>query len=172
MDFTTYQIIAFIGGLAGMAITIAIAYHEGRRAHRQEISRICQARYDEIAIWQHKLQRAQHEHTLSRLNAAQAIETLTLDRDTQAETVTTLRLRLTTANERVTALQASALSDEAAEDLAAMAGKLSLAATQFVLMGAIDQANSSRDLASKARDLSERYYAAQAPQAQTQDAAA
>lgn len=172
MDFTTYQYLAFVGGIAGMAIVFGFGYLEGRRAHRQEISRICQARADEIEIWRHKLQRAEHEHGLSRLSAAQAIEAVTQERDAQAETAATLRLRLTTANERVAVLKASALTDEAAEDLAAMAGKLSLAATQFALMGAIDQATSSRNLAAKARDLSERYYAAQPPMAQSQEAAA
>lgn len=165
MDFTTYQIIAFLAGLAGMGIVFGLGYLKGRRAHRQEISRICQARADENELYRHKLQRAEHEHTLSRLNAAQAIEALTTERDQHAETATTLRLRLATAQERIQALHAFTLKAKDAEDLAAMAGKLSLAATQFEMLGATDQAKSSRVLAFAARDLSQRYYAAQPQEA-------
>lgn len=165
MNFTIYQVLAFIGAIAGMAIVFGLGYVEGRRAHRVELSRVCRARAEEIEQWRRRVQRAEHEQNISRLNAAQAIELVTEERDRATDDAAALRLQLITANERIFALQALSLNAEAAEDLAAMANKLSLAATQFGLMGATDQANSARALSLKARDLSQRYYAAQpAPQ--------
>jgi hypothetical protein len=168
MDFTTYQIIAFIGGFAGMAITIAIAYCEGRRAHRQEISRICQARAEENEQWRHKLQRAEHEHTLSRLSAAQAIEAMTEESDQRIEELARLREQTKNALAAVRIYSAVALTEDDAAHLTAMAAKLSLAAQTFSSIGAHDQANSCRKLASFATALFERYWSAQPPLTQEQ----
>ncbi|WP_312921091.1 hypothetical protein [Stutzerimonas nitrititolerans] len=165
MNFTTYQVLAFIGAVAGMAIVFGLGYAEGRRKAREHLTQALGNYREQIGHLRERAHRIQRDLDSCRLNAAQAIEALTEERDHQTEEVTTLRLRLTTANERITAMQAVSLNAEAAEDLAAMANKLSLAATQFGLMGATDQANSARALSLKARDLSQRYYAAQpAPQ--------
>lgn len=168
MDFTTYQIIAFIGGVAGMGIVFGIGYLEGRRAHRQEISRICQARADEVEMWRHKLQRAQHEHTLSRLNASQAIEVMTSESDQRIEELARLREQIKNALAAVRIYTAFALTEGDAAHLTAMAAKLSLAAQTFAGIGAHDQANSCRKLASSATALFERYWGAQPPLTQEQ----
>ncbi|TLX65100.1 hypothetical protein DN820_01965 [Stutzerimonas nosocomialis] len=171
MDFTLYQVLAFIGSFAGILIVAALGYYEGRHAQRKKVVSLRQAWNEENELWRHRLQRAQYEHNLSRLNAAQALEAITADRDAAEDTAAGLRLQLITAKQRA-ANAPHALREEDAEDLAAMAGKLSLAATTFAQMGAIDQATTTRALALKARNLSERYYAAQPATTQPEGAAA
>jgi len=172
MNFTIYQVLAFIGALAGIAIVCGIGFIEGRRSLRADYDAAADDHRQLHDLMRTKLRHARAERDISRHNAAQAIEALTEERDRHAEQATTLQLRLTSTQERVAALQARSLNDEAAEDLAAMAAKLSLAATQFNLMGATDQASSALALAAKARDLSQRYYDALPVQAQQQERAA
>lgn len=161
MDFTTYQILAFVGGLAGMVIVFGIGYLEGRRAHRQELARVCQSRADEFELWQHKLHRAEHEHTLSRLNAAQAIEAMTEESDQRIEEIGRLRTQVATALAAVRNYSAAALTEDDAAHLTAIAAKLSLAAQTFGNLGANDQANSCRQLATVATGLFDRYWSTQ-----------
>ncbi|MCW8156599.1 hypothetical protein D7243_10375 [Stutzerimonas stutzeri] len=143
MNFTTIQILAFVGAVAAMAIVFGLGYLEGRRAHRQEISRICQARAEMHETWRHKLERAQHEHTISRLNAAQALEHLTEELDA-------LRTELADAQRR-------ALTAEDADTLAEIAAKLNLAATVFTKMGSEQGAHASK-LALAASAIADRYW--------------
>ena len=91
MSFTTYQILAFIGGFAGMIITITIAYLEGRRSYRAEMTELRATHRTECASLRHQLDRATHEHTLSRLNAAQAIEAMTEEADQRVAEMGQLR---------------------------------------------------------------------------------
>lgn len=170
MDFTTYQIMAFIGGFAGIVIVFAVGYLEGRRAHRQEISRICQARAEENEMWRHKLQRAEHEHTLSRLNAAQAIEAMTAESDQRIAEFASLKLQTTNALAEVRKLSALAISEADAAQLSAIAAKLSLAAQTFGNLGAIDQAKSCQQLAAFANGLFNRYWDSQPAVSQEQAA--
>jgi len=172
MNLTTYQIIAFIGAVAGMAIVFGIGYIEGRRAVRKDWEQYAEYTRNQADQLRANVCKVRYDLDISRHNAAQAIEALTEERDRYASESATLQLRLATANERITTLRDTSLNDEAAEDLAAMAAKLSLAATQFNLMGATDQASSARALAAKARDLSQRYYDALPVQAQQQERAA
>lgn len=179
MNLSAYQIMALLGALAGIAIVFTLGYLEGRRSLRMDLTRASADYRKQVSQQRETLQRvrrelqhARHELDIQRHNVAQALEAATSERDHHIEKVATLQLRLITANERFAALQARSLNDEAAEDLAAMAAKLSLAATQFGLMGATDQANSTRALAAKARDLSQRYYDALPVQAQQQERAA
>lgn len=172
MNFTTYQILALLGAIAGIAIVFGLGYAEGRRSLRADLTQASVDYRKQVGQQRETLQRLRHELDINRHNAAQALEATTSERDHHIEKATTLQLRLITANERITTLRATGLNDEAAEDLAAMAAKLSLAATQFSLMGATDQANSARALAAKARDLSQRYYDALPVQAQQQERAA
>lgn len=143
MNFTTIQILAFVGAVAAMAIVFGLGYLEGRRAHRQEISRICQARAEAYETWRHKLERAQHEHTISRLNAAQALEHLTEEMDA-------LRTQLAEAQRR-------ALTAEDADTLAEIAAKLNLAATVFTKMGS-EQGTHASKLAFAAIAIADRYW--------------
>lgn len=172
MNLTTYQIMAFIGAVAGMAIVFGLGYAEGRRSLRVDLTRASVDYRKQVSQQRETLQRLRRELDIHRHNAAQALEATTSERDHHIEKATTLQLRLITANERIASLRATSLNTEAAEDLAAMAAKLSLAATQFGLMGATDQATSARTLAAKARDLSQRYYDALPVQAQQQERAA
>ncbi|WP_217476585.1 hypothetical protein [Stutzerimonas stutzeri] len=168
MSFTAYQFMAFIGGFAGTAIFATLGYIAGRRAHRQEISRICQARADENELWRHKLKRSEHEHTLSRLNAAQAIEALTEESDLRSEELTRLRAQVAEALAAVSRYNAVAISEEDAAHLTAIAAKLSLAAQTFGNLGATDQAKSCEQLAAFALAMFNRYWAAQTTLAQEQ----
>lgn len=163
MSFTTYQILAFMGAAAGMVIVFGIGYLEGRRAHRRELARICQARADEVDLWRHKLQRAEHEHTLSRLNAAQAIEAMTTESDERIDELARLREQTANALAAVRTYSAVALTEDDAAHLTAIAAKLSLAAQTFANLNAHDQATSCRKLATFANGLFERYWSAQPP---------
>ena len=170
MSFNTYQMMAFVGGFAGMVIVFGIGYLEGRRAHRQELARVCQARVEEIEMWRHKLQRAEHEHTLSRLNAAQAIEAMTEESDERIEKIGRLRNQVANALAAVRTYSAVALTEDDAAHLTAIAAKLSLAAQTFSNLGANDQAHSCRQLATIATGLFERYWNARQPLTQEQAA--
>lgn len=168
MSFTTYQILAFIGGVAGIAIVAALGYFEGRRAHRKEISRLCQAHAAENDIWRHKLQRAEHEHTLSRLNAAQAIESMTEESDQRINELAALKKTVSEARAEVRKLSTLAISEEDAAHLTAIAAKLSLAGQTFGNLGAVDQAKSCEQLAAFAIGMFNRYWGTQTTLTQEQ----
>ena len=168
MSFTTYQILAFIGGFAGIAIVAALGYFEGRRAHRKEISRLCQAHAAENDMWRHKLQRAEHEHTLSRLNAAQAIEAITTESDQRIEELLSLREQTANALAEVRTLSARAISEDDAAHLTAIAAKLSLAGQTFGNLGAVDQAKSCEQMAAFAIGMFNRYWGTQTTLTQEQ----
>lgn len=161
MSFTTFQFLAFIGGFAGTVIMAGIGYLAGRRAHRQEISRICQARADENEMWRHKLRRAEHEHTLSRLNAAQAIEAMTEESDQRINELAALKITVSEARAEVRKLSTLAISEEDAAHLTAIAAKLSLAGQTFGNLGATDQAKSCEQLAAFAIGMFNRYWGTQ-----------
>lgn len=168
MSFTTYKILAFIGGFAGTVIVAALGYLEGRRAHRKELARICQARADDNQMWRLRLQRAEHEHSLSRLNAAQAIEAMTEESDERIKELAKLRLMTNNALAEVRKASAIALTEADTEQLISIAAKLNLAAQTFAGIGARDQATACRTLAAAAVGLFERYWAAQQPLTQEQ----
>lgn len=172
MNFTIFQTMALIGMVAGIAIVFALGYLEGRRRSLNDWQQHAEESRNQANQLRATLHQVRHDLDIQRHNAAQALEAMTEQHDRLASEAATLQLRLITAQERTEALQAAGLNDEAAEDLAAMAGKLSLAATQFSLMGATDQASSARQLAAKARDLSQRYYNAKPEPAQQQERAA
>ncbi|HAW62748.1 MAG TPA: hypothetical protein DCX26_10595, partial [Pseudomonas sp.] len=81
MNFTTIQIMAFVGAVAAMAIVFGLGYLEGRRAARQDLEHLATANRKLVDNLRHRAERAQHEHTISRLNAAQALEHLTEELD-------------------------------------------------------------------------------------------
>ncbi|MBK3797508.1 hypothetical protein CXF92_18685 [Pseudomonas sp. Choline-3u-10] len=161
MSFTTYQILAFIGGFAGMAIVFGIGYLEGLRRRRNDIARIHANHGEQYDAWRHQLERVKHEHTLSRLNAAQAIEAMTEESDQRIDELVRLREQTANALAAVRTYSAVALTEDDAAHLTAIAAKLSLAAQTFANLNAHDQATSCRNLATVANGLFERYWNAQ-----------
>lgn len=143
MNFTTIQILAFVGAVAAMAIVFGLGYLEGRRAARQDLQHLATANRQLVDNLRHRAERAQHEHTISRLNAAQALEHLTEELDG-------LRTQLTEAQRR-------ALTAEDADTLAEIAAKLNLAATVFTKMGSEQGAHASK-LAFAAIAIADRYW--------------
>jgi len=144
MNFTTIQILAFVGAVAAMAIVFGLGYLEGRRAARQDLEHLATANRQLVENLRHRAERAQHEHTISRLNAAQALEHLTEELDAT-------RAQLASLQQRV-------MSEDDANQLIAMAEKLSLAANTFAGLGSTDQAQVCRRLSTHARALFDRYW--------------
>ncbi|MCQ4257442.1 hypothetical protein [Stutzerimonas stutzeri] len=161
MNFTTYQIIAFIGSMAGMVIVFGLGFVEGRRSRREQFDRIRTEHLEELATIRHQLDRAKHEHTLSRLNAAQAIENMTTESDQRIDELVRLREQTANALAAVRIYSAVALTEDDAANMTAIAAKLSLAAQTFSNLNARDQAESCRKLSSFATALFERYWSAQ-----------
>lgn len=163
MSFTTYQILAFLGAAAGMVIVFGIGYLEGLRRRRNDIARIHANHGEQYDAWRHQLERVKHEHTLSRLNAAQAIEAMTEESDQRIDELVRLREQTANALAAVRTYSAVALTEDDAAHLTAIAAKLSLAAQTFGNLNAHDQAASCRRLSTFANGLFERYWSAQPP---------
>lgn len=144
MNFTTIQILAFVGAVAAMAIVFGLGYLEGRRAARQDLEHLAIANRQLIENLRHRAERAQHEHTISRLNAAQALEATTVELDECHAKLATLQIRV--------------ITEDDANQLDAMADKLSLAADTFAGLGSHDQATAARKLSNSARALFDRYW--------------
>ncbi|HAF94064.1 MAG TPA: hypothetical protein DCG67_20180 [Pseudomonas sp.] len=145
MNFTTIQIIALLGSLASLALLFGIGYHEGRRAARNDLAQASKAHEELIENLRHQRDRAVHEHTLSRLNAAQALEAITSELDE--------------ARRQIALLERQALTDADAHALAEITGQLNLAATTYQAMHS-NQATHARRLAHAASTLAERYWTA------------
>lgn len=149
MNFTTYQILAFIGALAGIAIVFGIGFYEGLgkgkgQGFHNGYQRGLVAHRDELERAKRACEEAKHAHTITRLNAAQALEAITEELDT--------------CKAKLTSAKARALTEEDAADLAIMAAKLSLAGDLFAGLNAGDQAQTCRRLAKAAREQHDRYW--------------
>ncbi len=149
MNFTTIQIIAFIGAVAGMAIVFGFGFYEGLRKGKREAfdigyQRGLHAHRYELQQARREVDEAKHHLTISRLNAAQALEATTAELD---------ECRAKLAN-----LQARIITEDDANQLVAMADKLSLAADTFAGLGSHDQATAARKLSTSARALFDRYW--------------
>ncbi|WP_313489020.1 hypothetical protein [Stutzerimonas nitrititolerans] len=144
MNFTTYQALAFIGAVAGMAIVFGLGYAEGRRKAREHLTQALGNYREQIGHLRERAHRIQRDLDSCRLNAAQALEGMTEELDA-------CKAKLATA-------EARALTEEDAADLATMAAKLSIAADLFANLTAADQAQTCRRLAKVARQLHDRYW--------------
>jgi len=149
MNFTTIQILAFIGAVAAMAIVFGLGFYEGLRNGKREAfdigyQRGLHAHRHELTQARSEVAEAKHHLTISRLNAAQALEATTAELD---------ECRAKLAN-----LQARIITEDDANQLVAMADKLSLAANVFAGMGSHDQATAARKLSTSARALFDRYW--------------
>ncbi|WP_313226754.1 hypothetical protein [Stutzerimonas chloritidismutans] len=149
MNFTTIQIIAFIGAVAGMAIVFGLGFYEGLRKGKREAfdigyQRGLHAHRYELTQARRDIESAKHSLTISRLNAAQALEATTAELDD---------CRAKLAN-----LQTRVITEDDANQLVAMADKLSLAANTFAGLGSHDQAQICRRLSERARALFDRYW--------------
>ncbi len=149
MNFTTYQIIALIGSVAAMAIVFGLGFYEGLRKGKREgldigYQRGLQAHRYELQKARREVDEAKHHLTISRLNAAQALEAPTTELDDCRAKLANLQTRVITEND--------------ANQLVAMADKLSLAADTFAGLGSYDQAIAARKLSTSARALFDRYW--------------
>lgn len=149
MNFTTIQVIAFIGAASAMAIVAGLGFYEGLRKGKREAfdigyQRGLQAHRYELQQARREVDEAKHHLTISRLNAAQALEATTAELDD---------CRAKLAN-----LQTRVISEDDANQLVAMADKLSLAANTFAGLGSHDQAQICRRLSERARALFDRYW--------------
>jgi len=144
MNFTIYQVLAFIGAITGMAIVFGLGYVEGRRKAREQLTQALGNYREQIGHLRERAQRIQRDLDSCRLNAAQALEAMTEELDA-------CKAKLTTAETR-------ALTEEDAADMAVMAAKLSIAADLFANLTAADQAQTCRRLAKVARELHDRYW--------------
>ncbi|MEC7474392.1 MAG: hypothetical protein VX946_13760 [Pseudomonadota bacterium] len=149
MNFTTFQIIAFIGAVAAMAIVFGLGFYEGLRKGKREgldigYQRGLQAHRYELQKARREVDEAKHHLTISRLNAAQALEATTVELDECRAKLANLQTRVITEND--------------ANQLVAMADKLSLAADTFAGLGSYDQATVARKLSNSARALFDRYW--------------
>lgn len=149
MNFTTIQILAFIGAVAAMAIVFGLGFYEGLRKGKREAfdigyQRGLQAHRHELTQARSEVAQAKHSLTISRLNAAQALEATTVELDD---------CRAKLAN-----LQTCVITEDDATQLVAMADKLSLAANTFAGLGSHDQAQICRRLSERARALFDRYW--------------
>lgn len=149
MNFTIIQIIAFIGAVAGMAIVFGLGFYEGLRKGKREAfdigyQRGLHAHRYELTQARRDIESAKHSLTISRLNAAQALEATTVELD---------ECRAKLAN-----LQTRVITEDDATQLVAMADKLSLAANVFAGMGSHDQATTARKLSTSARAMFDRYW--------------
>ncbi|MHA6639962.1 hypothetical protein ACP6JA_14985 [Stutzerimonas frequens] len=149
MNFTTIQVIAFIGAISAMAIVAGLGFYEGLRKGKREAfdigyQRGLQAHRYELQQARREVDEAKHHLTISRLNAAQALEATTAELDDCRATLANLQTRVITEND--------------ANQLVAMADKLSLAADTFAGLGSYDQATAARKLSNSARALFDRYW--------------
>lgn len=149
MNFTTYQIIALIGSVAAMAIVFGLGFYEGLRKGKREgldigYQRGLQAHRYELQKARREVDEAKHHLTISRLNAAQALEATTAELDE-------CRAKLDKYLARI-------ITEDDANQLVAMADKLSLAADTFAGLGSYDQATAARRLSNSARVLFDRYW--------------
>lgn len=149
MNFTTFQIIALIGSVAAMAIVFGLGFYEGLRKGKREAfdigyQRGLHAHRHELTQARRDIESAKHSLTISRLNAAQALEATTAELDA--------------CHEQITNLQSRVITEDDANQLVAMADKLSLAADTFAGLGSHDQATAARKLSNSARALFDRYW--------------
>ncbi|NIM30391.1 MAG: hypothetical protein GTN60_03580 [Pseudomonas stutzeri] len=149
MNFTTIQIIAFIGAVAGMAIVFGLGFYEGLRKGKREAfdigyQRGLQAHRYELQQARREVDEAKHHLTISRLNAAQALEATTAELDD--------------CREQIAKLQTRAITEDDATQLVTIADKLTLAANTFAGLDSHDQAQICHRLAGHARALFDRYW--------------
>ncbi len=149
MNFTTIQIIAFIGAVAGMAIVFGLGFYEGLRKGKREAfdigyQRGLHAHRYELTQARREVAEAKHSLTISRLNAAQALEATTAELDE-------CRAQLDKYLGRI-------ITDDDANQLVTIADKLTLAANTFAGLGSHDQAKICHRLADHARALFYRYW--------------
>ncbi len=149
MNFSTYQIIALIGSVAAMAIVFSLGFYEGLRKGKREgldigYQRGLQAHRYELQKARREVDEAKHTLTISRLNAAQALEATTAELDD-------CRAQLDKYLGRI-------ITEDDANQLVTMADKLTLAANTFAGLGSHDQAQICRRLSERARALFDRYW--------------
>lgn len=149
MNFTTFQIIALIGSVAAMAIVFGLGFYEGLRKGKREAfdigyQRGLQAHRYELQQARREVDEAKHHLTISRLNAAQALEATTAELDD--------------CREQIAKLQTRVITEDDANQLVTMADKLTLAANTFAGLGSHDQAQICHRLAGHARALFDRYW--------------
>lgn len=140
MNFTIYQIMAFIGAIAGMAIVFGMGYIEGRRAARKDWEQYTEDTRNQADQLRATLHKVRYDLDISRQNAAQAIEALTEERDRYAEQATTLQLRLTTAQERIAEITPLTLTAEDITSLRIVNKQLLVAAQTYAGLNLLDQA--------------------------------
>lgn len=140
MNLTTYQIIAFIGAVAGMAIVFGIGYIEGRRAVRKDWEQYAEDTRNQADQLRATLHKVRYDLDISRQNAAQAIEALTEERDRYASESATLQLRLATAQERIADLTPLALTAEDIVSLRIVNKQLLVATQTYAGLSLLDQA--------------------------------
>lgn len=149
MNFTTIQIIAFIGAVAGMAIVFGFGFYEGLRKGKREAfdigyQRGLHAHRHELTQARREVAEAKHSLTISRLNAAQALEATTTELDD-------CRAQLDKYLGRI-------ITEDDANQLVTIADKLTLAANTFAGLGSHDQAKICHRLSGHARALFARYW--------------
>ncbi len=149
MNFTTIQIMTFIGAAAAMAILFGIGFYEGLRKGKREAfdigyQRGLHAHRHELVQARRDVDAAQHTLTMSRFHAAQALEANTAELDA--------------CRKHVADLQARCMTEDDANQLVAMADKLTLASNTFAGLGSHDQAEICRRLSNRARALFDRYW--------------
>lgn len=140
MNFTTYQIMAFIGAIAGMAIVFGLGFIEGRRAVRKDWQQYANDASHQAEQLRATLHKVRHDLDICRHNAAQAIEAMTEERDRHAGQATTLQLRLTTAQERIADLTPLTLTAEDITSLRIVNKQLLVAAQTYAGLNLLDQA--------------------------------
>lgn len=149
MNFTTIQVIAFIGAVSAMAIVFGLGFYEGLRKGKREAfdigyQRGLHAHRYELTQARREVAEAKHSLTISRLNAAQALEATTVELDECRDQLANLQTRV--------------ITEDDANHLVAMADKLSLAANTFAGLGSHDQAQTCRRLSDHARAMFDRYW--------------
>lgn len=149
MNITTIQILALIGCVAAAALVFGIGFYEGLRAGKREAfdtgyQRGLHAHRHELTQARREVAEAKHSLTISRLNAAQALEATTVELDERRAKLANLQTRV--------------ITEDDANQLVAMADKLSLAADTFAGLGSHDQATAARKLSTSARALFDRYW--------------
>ena len=102
MEFTTYQFLALFGAVSGVAVVAVLGYVDGLRSSKQTVRAL---RWD-LKRLQNDHHQLQLEHSISRRDAALALEVLTEERDTAQADAAALRLRLITTREQLETLQA------------------------------------------------------------------